>query len=154
MTDIKKVLTPVLAFLRRNRWYLIWLVALLLCIIFAGLDNPTGIVLGWLAVAILFLVLFRKWRKPRNFLYLLLATFFGAIILSAIDVEVARRLAEWIGGPNATDSAAWRAFHAVISNIILLVTPVGITFGFFGFIVFSLISLVSLIKNKRTERGT
>jgi hypothetical protein len=154
MTEIKKRLAPVLSFLSRNRWYLIWLVALLLCIFFAGLDNPTGIVLGWLAVAILFLVLFRRWRKPRNFLILLLATFLGAIILSAIYMEVALRLAEWIGGPNATDSAAWRVFHAVISNIILLVTPVGIFFGFFGFIIFGIVSLVSLIKNKRAERGT
>lgn len=153
MTGIKDKLAPVLSFLQRNRWYLIWLVGLMLCIIFAGLDNPTGIVLGWLAVTILFLVLFRKWRRPRNYLFLFVATFIGAIFLSFIYSVVALRAAEWLGGPNATDSNAWKVFHAVISNIMLLGTPPGLFYGFFGFIIFSVVSLISLIRSKRAERG-
>jgi len=154
MTKIKDRLSPLVSFLQRNRWYLIWLVALLLCIIFAGLDNPTGIVLGWFAVTILYLVLFRNWRKPQNFLFLLAVSFFGAIFLSLIYVEVALRLAEWLGGPNATESTAWRVFHGIISNIMLLGTPPGLFFGFFGFVIFGIVSLVSLVKRNRTERGT
>lgn len=154
MTGIKEKLAPILAFLRRNRWYLIWLVALTLCIVFAGLDNPTGIVLGWVAVTILFLVLFRKWRRPRYFLFLLAASFFGAIFLSLIYVEVAQRLAQWIGGPDATNGFAWRVFHGIVSNIMLLGTPPGIFFGFFGFVIFGIVNIVNLVKRKRTSDGT
>ena len=100
-----------------------------------GLDNPTGIVLGWLAVTVLLVAMVRKWRKPRYFLILLFASFLGAIFLSFLYRVVALPLAEWIGGVNATDSAAWRIFHAVISNIILLAVPIGMIFGVIGFLI-------------------
>ncbi len=154
MTKIREKLSPVLAFLQRNRWYLVWLIALILCIVFVGLDNPTGIVLGWAAVTILFLVLFRKWRRPRYFLFLLLGTFLGAIFLSLVHEEVALRLAQWIGGPDATDSYAWRVFHGVISNIMLLGALPGILFGFFGFVIFGTVNIVHLLKRRHATDGT
>ncbi|OGO06534.1 MAG: hypothetical protein A2Y92_05840 [Chloroflexi bacterium RBG_13_57_8] len=141
-------------FLRIYRLYLIILAGLALCIIFAGLDNPTGIVLGWLAVTTFILALARRWRRPLNFLILLAAVFFGAIFLSALYWEVALRLAEWLGGPNATDSFGWRVFHEVMSNIILLVTPPGLFTGFFGFIVTGIASLITMLKKRRAEPGT
>ena len=154
MATIKERLAPVLAFLRRNRWYLIWLLALMLCIIFAGLDNPTGIVLGWAAVTILLLVLFRKWRRPLYFLIFMLATFLGAIFISLIHQEAALRLALWLGGPEATASVAWRTFHVVVSDIMLLGAPPGLFFGFFGFVIFGTVNIVKFVKRRHTADGT
>ena len=124
--------------------------ALVICVIFIGLDNPTGIILGWLATAILLAELTRRWRKIRYFLILLFASFIGAIILSFLYVEVAYPLAEWFGGINAAQSTPWRIFHVIISNIILLVTPVGIFIGIVGSIWLVILRLVALRKRSRT----
>lgn len=124
--------------------------ALAICVIFVGLDNPTGIILGWLATAILLAELTRRWRKIRYFLILLFASFIGAIILSFLYVEVAFPLAGWLGGVNASQSTAWRIFHVIISNIILLLTPVGIFIGIVGTIWLIILRLVSLRKRSRT----
>ena len=91
--------------------------------------------MGWLAVTVLMVAMVRKWRKPWYFLILLLASFSGAIFLSFLHKVVALPLAEWIGGVNATESIAWRVFHVVISDIILLAIPIGMIFGVMGFII-------------------
>ena len=124
--------------------------ALAICVIFVGLDNPTGIILGWLATATLITELTRKWRKIRYFLILLFASFIGAIILSFLYVEVAFPLAEWFGGVNASQSTAWRIYHVIVSNIILLFTPVGIVIGIVGAIWLDITRLMALQKRGGT----
>jgi MFS family permease len=135
MSATKEKLLALLRLPRKKRIYLISFFLLLLCSIFVGLDNPTGIILGWLAITVLAIALVRSWRKPWYFLVLLAVSIIGAIILSGIYVEVAWPLASWIGGVNVTESAGWRVFHVIVSNLILLVTPVGIIVGLGGFII-------------------
>ena len=140
--------------LRRNRPYVVSFVILVLSAVLIGLDNPTGIILGWLAVTVLLVAMARKWRKPWYFLILLFSSFVGAIFLSFLYMVVAKPLAEWIGGINAMDSAAWRVFHVIISNLILLVVPIGMLFGAVGFIIMGIFRLFTLIRRSRAADGT
>ena len=140
--------------LRRNRPYVVSFVILVLSAVLIGLDNPTGIILGWLAVTVLLVAMARKWRKPWYFLILLFSSFVGAIFLSFLYMVVAKPLAEWIGGINAMDSAAWRVFHVIISNLILLVVPIGMLFGAVGFILVGIYRLFTLIRRSRAADGT
>jgi hypothetical protein len=141
VAGIKARLAALLRLPRRKRIYLISFFVLLLSAIFVGLDNPTGIILGWLAVAFLAMIMVRNWRRPWYFLVLLVVSVLGAIILSGLYVEVARPLARWVGGVNFTESTGWRVFHVVISNVILLCTPVGIVMGVAGFIILGIYTL-------------
>jgi hypothetical protein len=140
--------------LPRNRPYLISFVIIVLAAILIGLDNPTGIILGWVAVTVALVALARKWRKPWYFLILAAVSFCGAIFLSFLYMMVAMPLAEWIGGVNATDSAAWHVFHVIISNIILLAVPMGMLWGAVGFIVVGIYRLFSLIRRSRAASST
>ncbi len=125
--------------------------ALVVCVVFVGLDNPTGIIIGWVAVTVFLAMVVRRWRRIRSFLILLFATFIGAIILSMIYVELALPVAGWFGGHDATQSLAWRIFHVVISNLILLFTPPGIFVGFVGSVWLGISRLSSLRKKDRTR---
>lgn len=154
MFKIKDKISGVLRFPRRNRLYMISFVILVLSAILVGLDNPTGIIIGWLAVTVLLVAMVRKWRKPWYFLILLLAAFVGAIFLSFLYMVVALPLAEWIGGINATDSTAWRVFHVIISNIILLAVPISMLFGVMGFIIMCVFRLFTLVRRSRITDGT
>jgi hypothetical protein len=153
VTGIKNRLLSLLRLPRRKRIYLISFLVLLLAAIFVGLDNPTGIILGWLSMTVLLVALVRRWRKPGYFFILFLVSFLGAILLSGIYMEVARPLAQWIGGVNVADSTGWRVFHVIVSNIILLCAPVGVFFGLLGFIVMSIWSLYEWHR-RRTAGGT
>ncbi len=136
---------------RITRALLILFAVLVICIVFVGLDNATGIIIGWMATACLITVVARKWRKIRYFLILLAASFVGAIFLAFIYVEVALPLAEWLGGINASQSMAWRVFHVIVSDIILLFTPVGIVIGTVGTIWLGILRLVTLRHRARTD---
>ena len=138
----------------RNRPYLISCLILVFSAILIGLDNPTGIIVGWLAVIVLLTALARRWWTPWYFAILVVGSFLGAILLSLIYMEVALPLAKWIGGPNAADSNAWRVFHMVISNLILLVVPMCLLFGTAGFILLSIFRLFRLIRRKRSADST
>jgi hypothetical protein len=153
VSGIKDRLFAILRLPRKKRIYLIAFLVLILSAIFVGLDNPTGIILGWLAVAVLIVALVRRWRNPWYFLVLLIVTFLGAILLSGLYMEVARPLAQWIGGVNVAESTGWRVFHVVISNVILLCAPVGIIIGFIGFIIMSIWNLY-IWQRRRTTGGT
>jgi MFS family permease len=138
VSGLKNRLLVLLRLPRRKRIYLISFLVLLLTAIFVGLDNPTGIILGWLAVTVLVVAMVREWRKPGYFFILFLVSFLGAILLAGIYMEVAHPLAQWMGGVNVGDSTGWRVFHVIVSNIILLGAPVGIFIGLMGFIIMSI----------------
>ena len=149
MSKIKDKLSTLLRLPRKNRLYLISFVILLLSAILVGLDNPSGIIVGWLAVTVLMVAMVRKWRKPWYFIILFFASLFGAIFLSFLYMVVALPLTQWIGGINATDSTAWRVFHVIISNLILLAVPIGMIFGVMGFLIMGILRLFTLIRRSR-----
>jgi hypothetical protein len=153
---LTKIKNRVLAVLRlpRNRPYLISCLILVFSAILIGLDNPTGIIVGWLAVIVLLVALARRWWTPWYFLILVVGSFLGAIILSFLYMDVALPIARWIGGADVTNSNAWRVFHMVISNLILLFVPMGLLFGAAGFVLLGIIRLFSLIRRRHAADGT
>lgn len=126
---------------------------MVLAAILVGLDNPTGIILGWIAVIVALVALARKWRNPWYFLILLAAAFCGAIFLSFIYMVIAWPLAQWIGGPKAADNAVWHVFHVIMSNLILLAVPMSLLFGALGFCVTGIFYLFKLIRRRRAAGG-
>jgi hypothetical protein len=153
---LSKIKNRILAVVRlpRNRPYLISFLILIFSAILIGLDNPTGIIVGWLAVSVWIVGLAHKWWTPWYFLILVAGSVIGAIIISFFYMVVAMNLAEWIGGANATESTAWHVFHMVISNLILLVVPMGLLFGATGFIVLGSFRLFRLIRRKLASNNT
>ena len=152
MPAIKDRISRLLRFIQK-RPYLVSCVILVLSAILIGLDNPTGIITGWLAVIVLLVALARAWWTPWFFVILMAGSFLGAIFLSFLYMVVALPLAEWISGPDVTNSNAWRIFHMVISNLILLFVPMGLAFGAVGFVFLCLLRLFRSIRRKRdTDR--
>lgn len=149
MQKIKQKLSRLRNFRLAARVLLALFGALIICVIFVGLDNSTGIILGWLAAAALIMSVAHKWRKIWYFLILLAGSIVGAIILSALYMEVALPLAGWFGGVNVTQGVAWRVFHVVVSNVILLFTPMGIIIGIVGTIWLGILRLVALRERSR-----
>jgi uncharacterized membrane protein len=150
---IKNRISNLLRFIRK-RPYLVSCVILVLSAILIGLDNPTGIIVGWLAVIVLLVSMSTRWRTPWYFLILMASSFLGAIFLSFLYMIIALPLAEWISGPGVTDTNAWRVFHMVISNLILLFVPMGLFFGAVGFVVLGLFRLFRAIRPKRNRNST
>jgi len=138
----------------KKRPYLVSCLFLVISAILIGLDNPTGIITGWLAVIVLLVALARAWWTPWFFVILMVGSFLGAIFLSFLYMVVALPLAEWISGPDVTNSNAWRVFHMVISNLILLFVPMGLMFGAVGFVFLSLLRLFRAIRRKRDTGST
>lgn len=153
MPKIKQKLSRLRNFRLATRVLLALFAALIICVVFIGLDNSTGIILGWLAAAALIMSIAHKWRKIWYFLILLTVSVIGAIILSFLYMEVVLPLAGWFGGINATQSVAWRVFHVVVSDIILLFTPMGIIIGIVGTIWLGILRLVEL-RNRSRNGGT
>ena len=127
---------------------------LVICVIFVGLDNPTGIILGWLATAVLMTELTRRWRNIRNFLILGVASFVGAIFLSFLHEVVVYPLAGIIGGAGALQSRALGVFHEAISLIILFFTPVDVFIGIVGAITLVILRLITLLNKRSVSSNT
>jgi hypothetical protein len=127
---------------------------LVISVVFVGLDNAPGIILGWLATTVLITELTRRWRKVRNFLILGFASFVGAILLSFIYQVVAYPLAGILGGDAALQSRALDVFHEAISLLILFVTPVGMFIGVVGAVTLVILRLIALLSKKSVSSGT
>ncbi len=151
-----RIKNRVLAVLRlpRNRPYLISCLILIFAAILIGLDNPTGIIVGWLAVIVSLVALARRWWTPWYFLILVVGSFLGAIIISFIYMDVALPIARWIGGADADNSTAWRVFHMVVSNLILLFVPMSLLFGAVGFVLLGIFRLFRLVQRRFTTHNT
>jgi hypothetical protein len=108
---------------------------LFLCIVVFGLDTVTGLALGLADMTVLILVLTRRWRRIRNYLFLAGGALLGAIILSGIYMEIAVPLALRVGGQGALDSTPWHIFQGIVSDGMILVGASAIVVGIFGAIV-------------------
>ena len=147
--NIKAKLSALTRIPKVTRVLLAVFLLLVISLVFVGLDNETGIVIGWLATTVLMTELTRRWRKIRNFLILGFASFAGAIFLSFLHEVVVYPLAGLIGGPGASQSGALNVFHETVSLIILFVTPVGIFIGVAGAITLVIVRLFMLVLNKK-----
>jgi hypothetical protein len=125
-------LSALLKHRQATRVLLVLFFVLVIGVIFIGLVDLPGHILGYLATTVIFIMATRTWRSIKKFLILFVVSFIGAIFLSFIYVEVICRLAAVIGGINALHSAPIRIIQLIITYIILFAVPVGMFIGIFG----------------------
>jgi hypothetical protein len=118
------------------------LIIVALCV---GIDSDRGVLVGWLGVLILLTEMTRRWRKEWQFLLLIVGAVVGSILLSGLHQLV-------VGGDSAPQNFWLNFFHALISNIILLFTPMAIIYGALATITVFIIRLVTLGKKKISEK--
>jgi hypothetical protein len=115
---------------------------LVITVVFIGLNDTPGYVVGYLATAIIFLVIVRGWRSIKNYVILFLATFCIGIFLSGFYVEVISRIAVWVWGSGALSSLPMHIIESIISNLILFAGPMGLAFGLVGILALSVLRIV------------
>jgi hypothetical protein len=110
-----------------------------------GIDSDHGVLVGWLAVLILLTEITRRWRKEWQFLLLIVGAVIGSILLSGLH--------ELVVGSDSLPQNYWlNFFHALITDIILLFTPMAIIYGLLATITVFIIRLVTLGKKKISEK--
>jgi hypothetical protein len=105
---------------------------LVIGVVFIGLDDVPGYILGYLATTIVFYIAIRGWRTIKRFLILFAVAILGAIFLSFLYVEVISRIAIMIGGAGALESTPMEVIEVIMTYLILFATPVGILMGIVG----------------------
>ena len=126
---------------------------LVLVVLVIGLDNVAGIICGNLAVAMLYIVITRRWWRIRKFIILFFISLVSMGILAGLYVEVIVRLSVLVGGEGATDNSVFRVVHFIISNLIMLVCPAGMLVGLIGASTLGIIRL-STLRKKKTAQST
>lgn len=121
---------------------------LMIIAVIIGIDNDRGILMGWLATTVLLIEITRRWRKEWHFLLLSVGVVVGAIFLSFLHEAVVYPLVEKIGGASALQSRGLEIFHFIITDLILLFTPMGIIIGIIGAITLFFIRLIMLGRKK------
>jgi hypothetical protein len=120
-------------------------IALMVVALCIGIDSDYGVLVGWLAVITLLTEITRRWRKEWQFLLLIVGAVIGSILLSGLH--------ELVVGSDSLPQNYWlNFFHALITDIILLFTPMAIIYGFLATITIFVIRLVTLGKKKISEK--
>ena len=117
-----------------------------------GIDSDRGVLVGWLGMIILLTEITRRWRKEWHFLLLIAGAFVLAIFLSFLHEVVVYPLVEKIGGASALQSQGLEIFHAIIKNILVLVTPMAIIYGIIGAITLFIVRLILLCRKKYQKK--
>ena len=105
--------------------------ALVIGVLFVGLDNVPGISLAYLATAILMIFLIRKWRRIKKFLILFVVSLVGIFFLSFLH-ELVYDIAMMSGEITAWQKNFLDIYHIVISLIVAFACPVGMVIGAVG----------------------
>ena len=112
-----------------------------IAVVIIGLDDVPGFFLGIAAATTITVELTRRWRSIRKFIFLAVGTFFIALTISGLYMELAEPLALHIGGPGALESSGWQIFSVILSDIMLLFGTGCIVVGWCGALVLSIIKL-------------
>jgi hypothetical protein len=120
-------------------------IAVIIIALFIGIDSDRGVLVGWLGVVILLTEMTRRWRKEWQFLLLIAGAILGAILLSGLHEAV-------IGSGSIPQNWWANAFHATITDIILLFVPMAVIYGLLATITVFVIRMVTLRKKKVSER--
>lgn len=150
---MKERLSALGRFWRRSRVSLILAALLIIAVVFIGLHD-IGMILGYLATLIIMVELTRRWRKIRNFIILLVASFFGIILLAFLHEEVVGPLVRLMLGAGALESLGFRIFSDAVSLIMIFVGAMGLIIGLAGTIILGILRLVAWRKNPDTEIHT
>ncbi|OGN90506.1 MAG: hypothetical protein A2Z70_01165 [Chloroflexi bacterium RBG_13_48_17] len=117
-----------------------------------GIDSDRGVLVGWIGIILLLTELTRRWRKEWHFLLLVAGAFIGAIILSGLYEAAIYPLVEKIGGASAVQSRGLEIFHDILTDILLLVTPMAIIYGILGAITLFALRLIIICRKRLSEK--
>ncbi len=120
-------------------------IAVMIIALVIGIDSDRGVLVGWLAIIILLVEITRRWHKEWQFLLLIAGAVIGSIILSALHDAV-------IGSDSIPQNWWANAFHAIITDMILLFTPMAIIYGLLATITVFIVRLVTLRKKGVSEK--
>jgi hypothetical protein len=149
---MKKSLLALGHFWQRSRLSLILAAVLVIAVIFYGLHD-VGLLLGYIATAIVMIELTRRWRRIRSFLILFLASFLGIIFLAFLHEVIAVPFINWLLWPGAENSPGFRIFSDIISLMMIFLCVVGMVIGIAGAVILGIWRLVSG-KSKPTTSPT
>lgn len=139
---------------RLTRWLLVLFFLLIITVVFVGLDNVTGMLIGVGAATILLAALTHRWRKARYFIILCFSSFAGAVFLAGIQEEIVYPLAYLIGGDEALKTQSLRLYNEITSFVIFFFAPAGIVIGFLGGTILGIIRLAGVRNPRNTTSGT
>ena len=128
--------------------------ALVISVLFVGLDDVPGYVLGYLATTVLFSMVTRNWRTLRRFLILFSVSLIGIIFLSFLYVEVICRIAVMVAGVSVLQSPLLRIIEMIIAYVILFAGPVGMFVGIVGVITLGIIRLTAVGSRNSAANST
>ncbi len=128
--------------------------ALFISVLFIGLDDVPGYILGYLATTVLFFLLTRNWRTVRRFLILFAVSLIGIIFLSFLHVEVICRVAVMVAGVSVLQSPLLGTIEVIITYIILFAGPVGMFFGIVGAITLGIMRLTAMRSRNTAANST
>ena len=117
-----------------------------------GIDSDRGVLVGWLGIVFLLTEVTRRWCKEWHFLLLIVGAIVFSIVLSFLTEAVVYPLVEKIGGAAALQSRGLEIFHAIIADILTLVTPTAIIYGIIGAITLFVIRLILICRKKLSEK--
>ena len=153
MPKIKKRLSALAGFWQRSRISLVVAALLVIAVVFIGLHD-VGMILGYLATAIVMLELTRRWRKTRYFVILFCASFLGIIFLAFLHEVVVAPLVSLFTGTAANESLGFRIFSDVISLVMIFIGVMGMVIGLAGTVILGIIRLIWLRNRGKPEANT
>ena len=127
---------------------------LVISVLFVGLDDVPGYILGYLATTVLFSIVTRNWRTVRRFLILFSVSLIGIIFLSFLHVEVICRIAVMVAGVSVLQSPLLGIIEMIITYVILFAGLVGMFVGIVGVITLGIIRLTVVRSRNSAANST
>jgi len=133
---------------------LVMFCVLVISVLFVGLDDVPGYILGYLATTLLFFIVTRNWRTARRFLILFSVSLIGIIFLSFLYVEVICRIAVMVAGVSALQSPLICIIEMIITYVILFAGSVGMFVGIVGVMTLGIIRLTAVRSRNSAASST
>jgi hypothetical protein len=138
-----------------QRYHLLLVVAglLIIAVVFYGLHDR-GMIMAYVATAVIIVEITYRWRKIRYFLFLALGAFLSSIFFSFLHEAVVKPMVGFFWGGGALDSPGFDIFHVIVTYYILFVGIMGIVIGVLGTISLTIYKGIMLLTRDRAARGT
>ncbi len=154
MKKIAKNISSLMKFRPSTRIWLTVFLMLVIGVVFVGLNDVPGYILGYLATAVLYIMATRTWHTIKRFLILFAISLVGIIFLSFFYVEVISRLAVMIDGDRALQGAPLRVIEIMFTYVILFAGAMGMVYGIVGTLVLGVLRLATLRSHKNITANT
>jgi hypothetical protein len=136
-----------------QRYHLLLAVAgiLIVAVVLYGLHDR-GMIMAYIATAIIMVDITCRWRKIRYFLYLALGAFLTSIFFAFLHEVVVKPLVRLLLGSGALNSLGFRIFHDAVTLYILFIGLLGIITGVLGMIVLGISRGIKLLTGQTVHK--